>query len=103
MIAPVAIGRKSGRILEISWNDGVHSEYEVRGLRLSCPCATCVNEWTGEKTLDSGKVPQDVHPIRLFSVGRYAMGIEWSDGHASGIFSHDYLRRLSGEPAATRA
>ena len=94
MIAPTSIAKKGDRTLSISWNDGVHSEYEVRDLRLNCPCASCVNEWTGEKTLNPDKVPKDVRPVRLFSVGRYAMGVEWSDGHSSGIFAYDYLRRF---------
>ena len=96
MMAPTSIRKKGDGTLMISWNDGVHSEYDVRQLRLNCPCAACVNEWTGEKMLDSGKVPQDIRPIRLFSVGRYAMGIEWSDSHTTGIFAYDYLRRLRG-------
>ena len=101
MIAPTALSRKStgeGRgILVMAWNDDTRSEYDVRRLRLSCPCAVCVNEWSGESMLDPAKVPRDVRPVRLFSVGRYAMGVQWSDGHSTGIYSYDYLRRLAGE------
>jgi DUF971 family protein len=67
----------------------------VRNLRLACPCAACVNEWTGEKILDASKISETIIPIRLKSVGRYAMSIHFSDGHKTGIFSFDYLRRLS--------
>ncbi|HAO98632.1 MAG TPA: hypothetical protein DCQ83_01155 [Fibrobacteres bacterium] len=95
MIAPSSLEKRDDRILVVTWNDGNRTEYDVRELRLNCPCATCVNEWTGKKTLDPAKVPQDVKPVRLFSVGRYAMGIQWSDGHSTGIFAYDYLRRLS--------
>ena len=94
MIAPVSLHRLGNHALLVGWNDGQRSQYDLRTLRLSCPCAACVNEWTGEKTLNTDKVPKDIHPIRLFSVGRYAMGVEWSDGHSSGIFAYDYLRRL---------
>jgi ATP-binding protein involved in chromosome partitioning len=96
LIAPTALLRKGDRGLVIGWNDGARSEYDVRKLRLNCPCAACVNEWNGEKILDAGAVPPDVRPLRLFAVGRYAMGVQWSDGHATGIFSYDYLRRLEG-------
>lgn len=96
MIAPTAIGKKGENILTVAWNDGLRSEFEARNLRIHCPCASCVNEWTGERTLDPDRISQKVHPVRLFSVGRYAMGIEWSDGHSSGIFAYDYLRRLAG-------
>src|SRR4051812_20002319 len=99
MIAPAAIGKKDDRILTILWNDGVCSEYEVRMLRLSCPCAACVNEWTGEKILKAEKVPGEVRPVRLHSVGRYAINIQWSDGHSTGIYAYDYLRSLASAQA----
>lgn len=87
-------------ILAIRWNDGTESLYGVRDLRCACPCAVCVNEWTGEKMLDDAKVPPGVKPARLFSVGRYAMGVHWSDGHKTGIYSYDYLKRIEpGRPA----
>jgi ATP-binding protein involved in chromosome partitioning len=93
-MAPTALGRKNDALV-IWWNDGNCSEYDVRELRLCCPCASCVNEWTGEKILRPERVPRNVHPLRLHSVGRYAMGIQWSDGHSTGIYSYDYLRSLS--------
>jgi DUF971 family protein len=92
--APVGIFRKGDDTLRISWNDGGTSEYTVLSLRSGCPCAVCVNEWTGEKMLDESKLPKDVHPIELKSVGRYAMAILWSDGHKTGIYSYDYLKNL---------
>ena len=94
MIAPTALHRKGNHHLIVAWNDGRQSEYETYRLRLSCPCAACVNEWNGEKILKADSISKDVHPIRLFSVGRYAVGVQWSDGHSTGIFSYDYLRRL---------
>ncbi len=100
MIAPVALHRLGDTALLVSWNDGSRSQYEVRDLRLSCPCAACVNEWTGEKMLRPAQVSEGVRPVRLFSVGRYALGINWSDGHTTGIYSYDYLRRLKNPPSA---
>lgn len=99
MMAPVSLHRLGDAALLVTWNDGRRSEYSLHALRLACPCAVCVNEWTGEKMLRPAQVPGDVRPRRLFSVGSYAMGIEWSDGHSTGIFSYDYLRRLdAGAP-----
>lgn len=94
MIAPIGFQRKNDRELIVVWSDRKRSALDVRELRLSCPCAVCVNEWTGKKMLRADDVPENVRPLRIFSVGRYAMGIEWSDGHSTGIYGYDYMRRL---------
>ncbi|HLP43246.1 MAG TPA: DUF971 domain-containing protein [Fibrobacteria bacterium] len=94
VIAPTAVWKQEPDTLAVRWNDGTESRYPIRALRCSCPCAVCVNEWTGEKMLDESKVPQTVKPQRVFSVGRYAVGIHWSDGHNTGIYSYDYLKKL---------
>jgi DUF971 family protein len=93
--APTSLVRKAPDTLVITWNDGAVSEFTSRFLRSSCPCAVCVNEWTGEKMLDEARLPKDILPVRLISVGRYAMAIHWSDGHKTGIYAYDYLRKLS--------
>jgi DUF971 family protein len=99
VIGPIALFRKDPDILGIRWNDGTVSEFPSRFLRSSCPCAACVNEWTGEKMLDESRIPADIKPARLLPVGRYAMAIHWSDGHKTGIYSYDYLKKLeSGVP-----
>ena len=100
IIAPIGFQREGDKSLLIVWNDRKRSTFETRALRLSCPCAVCVNEWTGKKMLNPADVPEDVRPLRIFSVGRYAMGVEWSDGHSTGIYGYDYLRRLDSGPAA---
>ncbi len=91
---PLRIFQKGERTLAIAWADGAESEFDVRALRLACGCARCVDEWTGEERLDPASVPEDVHPLRIEGVGRYALQIEWSDGHASGIYPFRRLREL---------
>jgi ATP-binding protein involved in chromosome partitioning len=103
MMIPASLHRLGDRTLLVNWNDGRRSEYDVRALRLACPCASCVNEWTGERTLRPAQVPENIRPMRLFSVGRYALGIAWSDGHDTGIFGFDYLRRLDPAVAGTES
>ena len=78
--------------LEISWSDGQESRYPVRQLRLACSCAHCVDEWTGEGRLEPASVPEDVRPLKIQPVGRYAIQIDWSDGHSTGIYSFRQLR-----------
>jgi DUF971 family protein len=92
---PSEIKQEGERQLAISWADGGRSLYDVRELRLACPCASCVDEWTGEGRLDPASVPEDVHPVTIDPVGRYAIQISWSDGHDTGIYPFDALRSLS--------
>jgi ATP-binding protein involved in chromosome partitioning len=93
---PTKIAQKDPRTLAIVWADGVESELDVRALRLACACAQCVDEWSGAGRLDPAAVPEDVHPLRIEGVGRYALQITWSDGHASGIYPFRRLRELAG-------
>ncbi len=92
---PRKITQKGPRELSIQWADGAESVYPVRALRLACGCASCVDEWTGESRLDASAVPEDVQPLKIESVGRYAIQIEWSDGHSSGIYPFRRLRALA--------
>ena len=53
------------------------------------------NQLTGEGRLDADGVPDDVHPTKIESVGRYALQIHWSDGHSTGIYPFRRLRELA--------
>ena len=85
---------EDGRRLRIVWKDGHTSEYEPRPLRLACPCAGCIEEMTGRPLLDPATVPPDIMPHAIRYVGRYALRFDWSDGHETGIYPWDLLRRL---------
>ena len=98
---PDQIRQAGPRHLAILWRDGVESVFAVRELRLACACAQCVDEWTGSKTLEPSDVPEDVQPRRIKNVGRYAIQIDWSDGHGTGIYAFDRLRALADEAAET--
>jgi len=80
--------------LRIRWADGHVSEYLPRYLRLSCPCAGCVEEMTGRPLLDPASVPAEVYPLEIRYMGRYALVFHWSDGHTTGIYPFDMLRKL---------
>lgn len=94
-ITPTRIAQKGPRGLAITWSDGLESLYDVRALRLACACATCIDEWSGDRRLDPDAVPEDVQPRRIRPVGRYAIQIDWSDGHDTGIYPFDRLRELA--------
>jgi ATP-binding protein involved in chromosome partitioning len=79
--------------LSIAWSDGARTFHGAYDLRTSCPCAMCVEEWTGRRMPSLDAVPRDVRPIVIRPVGRYAIQPEWSDGHKTGIYSFADLRR----------
>ncbi len=81
--------------VELKWSDGAATRHPFRELRLACPCAMCVDEWTGEARLDRSRVPGDVQVVDIRPVGRYALQFSFSDGHATGIYSFDKLRALA--------
>lgn len=87
------IWQENDRTLAITWTDQQTSRYDVVRLRERCPCAQCVNEFTGERK--PLQIDPSVRPSEMFSVGQYAMQIHFSDGHRTGIYSFDLLRKLS--------
>jgi ATP-binding protein involved in chromosome partitioning len=91
---PIGFQKKGERTLSALYQDGKQFDYDVRDLRLACPCAACIDEGTGEKILDPATVPADVAPQVIVTVGSYAISVGWSDGHDSGIYSYDMLRRI---------
>ncbi len=86
-----------GSALRIRWRDGGESILAPWLLRMRCPCARCVDEATGQRILRPENVADDVYPTAIHYVGRYALQFVWSDGHDTGIYPFEFLRRLSDE------
>jgi DUF971 family protein len=84
--------------LLVRWDDGKESKFPPRWLRARCPCAECVEEWSGKRVVGDAQVAADVKPRGMTQVGRYAVQLQWSDGHSTGIYSWDYLLKLRDEP-----
>ncbi len=80
--------------LRIIWEDDHVSLYSFRYLRENCPCAMCRDEWSGESLLDPATVPEVVRSSRAELVGNYALVFSFSDGHGTGIYSFENLRKL---------
>ncbi|HZI49893.1 MAG TPA: DUF971 domain-containing protein [Pyrinomonadaceae bacterium] len=93
-IEPTEILQESNSQLRITWADGRVCDYASAFLRRACPCAQCVDEWTGERTLKPQTIAEDIEIGDLSIVGRYALNFRWSDGHETGIYSFQYLRDL---------
>jgi DUF971 family protein len=94
---------EDGKRLRIVWRDGHVSEYRPREIRLACPCAGCVDEYTGRPLLDPDSVEADINPLAIEYVGRYALKFTWPDGHDTGMFPWDLLRGLCPCPRCTAA
>lgn len=93
-IEPREISQESNSLLRITWADERICDYAAVALRRACPCAQCVNEWTGKRTLRPEAISDEVEINDLNIVGRYALNFRWSDGHETGIYSFQYLRDL---------
>ena len=80
------------RVLEISFSDGKRFELPYEFLRVYSPSAEVRGHGPGQETLQTGK--KDVDILTLEPVGSYAVQPHFSDGHATGIYSWDYLYEL---------
>jgi DUF971 family protein len=78
----------------LRWTDDVESVLSAQELRRACPCAQCVDEWSGKRTLDIESVPSSMRILELGLVGNYAISITFDDQHRTGIFTWPLLREL---------
>lgn len=94
MVEPVQIIEESDSELSITWSDDAETHYNAAELRRACPCAGCIDEWTGKKTLRDESVSDDLLFAHISIVGRYALNFHFSDGHETGIYTFAMLRKL---------
>ena len=78
--------------ITIKWSDGHQTRYPARALRLACRCAGCIEETSGRQLLEPATVPETVRAKAINLVGQYAISIDWSDGHTTGIYNFRDLR-----------
>ncbi len=93
-LKPTLVKRVSPVRTDVTWNDGHFSSYPSWYLRQSCPCASCVDEFTGEKRIAEGSIPSTLERTDVGPVGNYALSFRFSDGHSTGIYTFEFLRRL---------
>ena len=115
--ASVKVHVSSGAGIDITWADGHLSHYDFAYLREECPCAMCNDERQKKAAgrqkdmqLKKQDVPHGAAPplsspllpmfkpkltaMSAHAVGNYALQIDFNDGHATGIFSFDFLRTI---------
>ena len=95
MIEPRQIVEESDSEISINWSDDTETIFNAANLRRKCPCAGCINEWTGEKILKTDSIEDDLSFSTISIVGRYALNFQFSDGHDTGIYSFQYLKELT--------
>ena len=87
--------RVEGDAVVVRWHEGREDRLGFEYLRNHCPCATCVDEWSGKRRSLTLLLPTNFAPRKLVPVGNYGVQIHWNDGHETGIYSHHLLRRLA--------
>ena len=88
-----------GEELAIRWSDGSESYVRLEALRRFCPCAGCKGEVDimGKlyKNPERPLSAEALQLVRISKVGGYAVQPVWGDGHSSGLYSFDYLKRIA--------
>jgi DUF971 family protein len=87
-----------GQELAIAWSDGVESYLSLERFRRACPCALCGGEPDVLGNISRPNVsytPASFDLVGWQVVGGYALQPRWADGHETGLYSFQYLRRLT--------
>ena len=88
-----------GEELAVKWDDGSESFVRLETLRRCCPCAGCKGEvdvmGTLYKNPDKPLPPRAFQLMRIATVGGYAIQPVWADGHSTGLYTFEYLKRVA--------
>jgi DUF971 family protein len=88
-----------GEELAVKWDDGSESFVPLEKLRRHCPCAGCQGEADIMGNVYKGPErplsPKSFQLVRLVKVGTYAVQPVWGDGHSTGLFAFEYLRKVA--------
>lgn len=101
MLAPKRIERTPENALKLTWSDGRECAVPLKLLRDECPCAHCKGEEILGKVYLPVMLPTFVEGMyeisNIVPVGNYAIQIAWKDGHATGIYTWEYLDVLCSQ------
>jgi DUF971 family protein len=93
--------QRRARLLEVAWADGTRFELPCEYLRVYSPSAELQGHGLPEPALIGGK--RNVNIARVEPVGRYAVRLVFDDGHDTGLYSWDILRKLGEQQQANWA
>jgi len=83
---------QKSRLMEIAFADGRTFRLSYEFLRVHSPSAEVRGHGPGQEVLQTGK--RNVEIRNLEPVGSYAVQPSFSDSHATGIYSWEYLYHL---------
>lgn len=93
---------QADQVLELAWEGEEPARVPYRQIRAQCPCASCKDEWTGERLIDPDSIRPDLKIEAMEPIGNYAVRLSWNDGHSSGLYTWDHFRRLAVEAGQAR-
>ena len=96
MHSPVNI-QLIGQEIAIVWDDGAESYFTFENLRAASPSAANLGETDIMGNRYGGDGPRKFPGVEVTGwaqVGNYAIRFDFSDGHRTGLYSYDYLRKL---------
>ncbi len=79
----------------VQWPEGEVDKLPNKDVRIACQCASCIHEYTGEQLLDPDSITPNIQATGTQVLGNYAVSISWDDGHTSGIFTWDRLKKIA--------
>ena len=91
-----------GSEVAIAWSDGAESYYSGEALRAASPSASNMGERDIFGTQYGGDAPRKFPGVTVVGwdkVGNYAIRFSFSDGHRTGLYTYDYLRKLAEKPS----
>ena len=100
---PVKIKVIEKKDLQIVWNDGSKDLLDLRQLRKLCPCATCLAERDKQSNMYIPLFTENQIVVKsIIQVGKYAIQINWNDGHNTGIYEYTFLKNFSKKTATLK-
>jgi DUF971 family protein len=91
---PTRIDQHSPTEMLVAWNSGEQYALSFVELRYHCPCANCVDEHTGRRTIQRTSISPEIRPTGAQVIGKYALQVSWTDRHSTGMYHFDRLLEL---------
>lgn len=93
---PEKIEIREKKLLFITWQDGGITQIRLVNLRRACPCALCNAD---RESQGPDYIPlyndDEITITNIKVMGYYGINVEWKDGHNTGIYEFNHLKKIS--------